>query len=168
MADIAKLYAIRKIEDAERRPGLSPFRQFRDIIATVALAVSIPTIAAYSQTSGNNSTDKATVESVRAECADRLTRFVREMDEILTKDPPSVIPLLDLLEKYFPLKGCDAEEAIKICRRSKYIHVVGRDPRSDIIMFSSATFWNRHSGFTVAFSLKPSGDSYLPYAKVNK
>jgi hypothetical protein len=139
------------------------------IIATIALAASIPLIAAHAQTPASGLADEPPAESARAKCADRLTRFILEMDEILTKDPPSVQPLLDLRQKYFPLEGCDLEESMKICRGSKYLVGIERARDFDLFVFNSSKFWNRHSGFMFQFGLrKPSGDSELPFAQVNK
>src|SRR5262249_5179689 len=102
-------------------------------------------------------------------CAARLSQFVHEMDNILAEDPRSVGPLLDLLKKYFPIEGCDVEEAIKISRSSKYFVAVSRNIDVDVIVFNNAGFFNRHSGFMVQFGLrKPSGDTELPYAMVNE
>jgi hypothetical protein len=77
--------------------------------------------------------DKPPTESARAECADRLSRFVHELDDMWTKDPRSVQPFLDLLEKYFPLTGCDVEEALKICRSSKYLEPIDHARDVDVI-----------------------------------
>jgi hypothetical protein len=90
------------------------------------------------------------------------------MDDMLA-NVRSVFPVQDLLKRYFPIKGCDNEEAIKLCRGSKYFAAISRHVDMDVITFSSAGILNPHSGFTVTFGLrKPSGDTALPLAIVNE
>jgi hypothetical protein len=137
--------------------------------AAIALAMLFPAPQVSSQTPNNNVGGNTATESSQAVCAARLTQFVGEMDAILVEDPRSVVPLFDLLKKYFPIKGCDVEDAIKICRGSKYFSGISRNVDVDVVVFSSAGFLNPHSGFTVQFGLRrPSGDTELPFAIVNK
>jgi len=139
------------------------------IIAVIVLAALILVIATHAETPAAGPADEPPTESTRAECADRVSRFVHELDELLAAKPRSVNPFQDLLEKYFPVKGCDIEEIVKICEKSKYIWPIDRTFDVVVIDFSSSTFWNPHSGFRVGFGLrKSSGDSELPYAMVNK
>jgi len=41
------------------------------------------------------------------ESISRLTKFVADLDNLLESKPPSLYPLYDLLNKYFPVERCD-------------------------------------------------------------
>jgi len=104
----------------------------------------------------------------KVECVTRLRDFIAELDELLNSDPHSIRPVFNLLNRYFPLENCDINEAIKICRQSKYFRGVDEQPKSYVIWFSSAGFF-QHPGVFVTFSLlKESGNSRFPSAKFNK
>jgi hypothetical protein len=121
-----------------------------------------------SQTLNDNVSGSIVPESSQAACAAQLSQFVRELDDMLA-NVRSVVPVQDLLKRYFPIKGCDVEETIKISRSSRYFSGISRNVDVDVIVFSSAGFFDPHSGFTVQFGLrKPSGDIELPFAIVNE
>jgi hypothetical protein len=101
------------------------------------------------------------------ECNARMENFVSELDVLLDVNPRSLEPLLSLLQKYFPLKNCDIQNAIVISRKSKYFR--GADGGRDryVFVFSNA-FSGPFSGFNVLFSLlKSTGDSEHPFAQVH-
>jgi hypothetical protein len=106
------------------------------------------------------------------ECRTRLTIFISKMDELLDSNPPSLDPLLDLLQVYFPLKDCDIESAIAICRQSKYFASVNEQPTRYVISFTSARRWSPSfigRGFNVSFGVsKVLGHSEYPFAQVHK
>jgi hypothetical protein len=125
------------------------------------LAVTAPPVQA-----ADNAPDAPAHNS--SECISKLTNFVGALDSLLASNPPSLFPLYDLLKKYFPLERCDVEEAVKISRRSKFLSSVSESWREYVIVFSSASPARPHSGFFISFGLvKASGDSELPFAKVN-
>jgi len=101
-------------------------------------------------------------------CEACLEKFVQELDGILAENPRSVDPLDLLLDRTFPLKNCNVDEALKIVGKSKYFASVegGRDEY--VISFGNAR-GRPHTGYRIGFSLlKQSGNSNLPYALVNK
>jgi len=101
------------------------------------------------------------------ECNARLENFTSELDALLGVNPNSLEPLLSLLQRSFPLKHCDIETAIAICRKSKYLSSVAERPDRYVFVFTNA-FSGPFSGFNVLFSLvKPSGDSEHPFAQVH-
>jgi hypothetical protein len=118
------------------------------------------TVTAQEGTSGSN-------------CTVRLQEFIDELDRLLAGNPRSIDPIFALLKTYFPLKACNIEEAIKICRQSRYlVRGFGGQPRDrdrvHTILFSNAGYFG-HSGFQVQFSLsKETGDSIYPFALANK
>jgi hypothetical protein len=81
----------------------------------------------------------------KAECALRLTGFVKELDAIFDTEH-SIAPVQDLFQKYFPLSGCDIDQISKICRQSRYF--AGADKQTRI--------------FTASFDNQP----YHPYSKL--
>jgi len=101
----------------------------------------------------------------KSECKLRLEDFVHDLDSMFNAEPPSLIPVLDLLKKYFPVKGCDIPEALNICRQSRYLDVVADQGEAFLVTFASSRA--PHSGYFIQFSLvKGSADSRLPFAKV--
>jgi len=101
------------------------------------------------------------------ECKARLENFVFELDALLDVNPNSLEPLLSLLKRSFPLKNCDIDTAIAICRKSKYFVSVEDGGNRYVFVFSNA-FSGAFSGFNVLFSLlKASGDSESPFAQIH-
>jgi hypothetical protein len=129
------------------------------IRAAIALAMLFSVAQVSSQTPNNNVSSDTGIESSQAVCAARLAQFVRELDDMLTENSGPLTRFNDLIERYFPLKGCDVEEVTKICRGSKYLHGVSTE------YVGSNVIWFGNSKYTVGFALrKPSGDTELPYA----
>jgi hypothetical protein len=101
------------------------------------------------------------------ECTARLKEFVSELDQLFDNEPPSLVPVLALLNKYFPLKSCDIAEALRICRESKHLTIIEEHRDMYVVVFDSRR--GQSSGYNVQFGLlKSSGDSDLPFAKVKK
>ena len=112
--------------------------------------------------------DRAGSEDLSSQCSARLENFVKELDQLLTNEPPSVDPFLALLERAFPVTGCNVDEALKVARTSKFLLVIDEWPKAYVIRFGNART-SRHRGFSISFGLlKDTGDSELPSASVNK
>ena len=83
------------------------------VLVLLALANSHPVFASEDQSS------EAQKASQKAQCADQLRAFVAEIDQLLPTVRSS--DRLDAaIKRHFPLRGCDIEEALEICRQSKY------------------------------------------------
>jgi hypothetical protein len=132
--------------------------------------VFIVLFAGISRTSSQSSDDiPDTVMHMPAKtasgCSERLRGFVEDMDEKLVSSS-SIDPLQEMVRKYFPLSGCNVEEAISIARTSKYFDHVNRAQKDVVIVFrrKNAKGW----GFKVIFGLsRDTGDSILPAAHVD-
>jgi hypothetical protein len=104
------------------------------------------------------------------ECATRIAAFVKELDSLLASDPSTIYPVFDLLNRYFPVEGCDIQDAIGIARESRFFSLVSEEKTYYVIVFDSkgVAGW-ANPGFYVQFSLiKTSGNSRLPAAHVNQ
>jgi hypothetical protein len=100
------------------------------------------------------------------QCAERLSLFIAELDDRIVKSE-NLRPLLQLIQQYFPLRGCQIDQVIEISRRSAYYDRFERHPDVTVFIF-------RHRipngwGFNVSFGiLNASGDSELPAAIIDK
>lgn len=114
--------------------------------------------------------DKNEDEEPSRECETKFAAFVEDLDGLLAKDPATVCPIFDLLNKYFPVEGCNIENAIRISRRSRFFSHVSEEKTYYIIAFDSRGFAGPlDPGFHVQISLlKASGNSWLPAAHVNQ
>lgn len=138
----------------------------RVLLALVVAALAVLDPAAADEpgrvTDGASSQNATVNEERGAQCAERLTRFVVELDALLSSDELSVDPYLALLKRYFPVTHCDVQAALAICRQSKYLSGIEEWPKEYGCFFKA-------SGFKVSFGLlKESGNSELPTAGVNK
>lgn len=74
-----------------------------------------------------------------ASCLAKATAFVVELDELLSKEKNWLTPYVDLKERYFPLRDCEADALLDVVRRSKFLRSVSHNPRTNsyLIHFSS-------------------------------
>jgi hypothetical protein len=109
--------------------------------------------------------DSAPDSKASSLCADRLRAFVVEIDEKMEKSD-SIFPLQETLRKYFPLFGCNVEEAISIAKTSKHFDLVDHSYRDFLIILRKRI--PKGWGFKVEFGLREdTGDSFLPVATVD-
>ena len=73
-------------------------------------------------------------------CSGKLRQFIKEMDAFLDENSPSLLPLLALLERHFPLANCDIDIAAAICAKSKYFYGVEEQVTRYVFTFSSAKY----------------------------
>ena len=66
-----------------------------------------------------------------ASCLAKAAAFVSELDELLEKVRNSNQPYFDLVERYFPLRDCEAEALLDVVRRSRFLRSIGYNPRSN-------------------------------------
>jgi hypothetical protein len=118
------------------------------------------TIAQELQTSGTISA-AGDGSDPSAACETKLTSFVTELDALLDSKPRSIDPLLNLLQKYFPLEHCNKDAAIRITRQSKYAMPVTQSWREHVFAFNSRS--PNYNGYIVSFGLvNISGNSEYP------
>jgi hypothetical protein len=104
-------------------------------------------------------------DSSAAKCSARMQGFVEEL-EGLFPHTTSVYPVQALFKKYLPVEGCDPDQVLASCSRSKYCSNQSAHPNSLIIAFDSQPS-EAHSGLYVQFSVdRRSGDVRLPFVKV--
>lgn len=115
--------------------------------------------------------EKALVEAAMktdtsaSKCSARIQSFVEEL-EALFPHATSVYPVQALFKKYFPIEGCDPDQVLAICQRSKYCSDQSAHPNSLIVAFDSKPD-ERHSGLYAQFSVdRQSGNTSLPFVKV--
>jgi hypothetical protein len=95
-----------------------------------------------------------------SECSERLQTFVQEIDTAIASNS-SVDPIKTILKKYFPMKGCDVEEATRIMRASKYFDRADQYPKEVVFVLRQKIpgGW----GFNVTFGLnRETGETVLP------
>jgi hypothetical protein len=109
-------------------------------------------------------------QSNQMDCLDRMKEFVSELDALLDKNPPTLDPFLNLLNRTFPLTGCDIEEVVQIAKKSKYFSSPSHNGSVLVFSFSSASRNSGpFSGFDVSFGIsKLTGNTELPFAKIHK
>jgi hypothetical protein len=56
-----------------------------------------------------------------ASCLAKATLFVTELDELLEKEKEWDTPYPDLVKPYFPLRDCEAQAFLDVCRQSRFI-----------------------------------------------
>jgi hypothetical protein len=97
------------------------------------------------------------------DCATKLERFVVDIDDLLAKNPSNILDVFAVLNRHFPVRGCKADVASGIMKKSRYFRSVGMNgPKMHVFSLSSATAFSR--GVSVIFGLTDTGDSSLPYA----
>ena len=107
--------------------------------------------------------------AVSPDCALKVRGFVSDLDKLLASNPQYIYPVLDLLKKYFPVERCDIVEIVAISRASRFFSHVSETSTYYVIAFDSKGYADPYPGFYVQFSLiKESGNSRLPFAKVNQ
>lgn len=93
-------------------------------------------------------------------CEACLETFVQELDRRLDGDTDAPHPE-QLVDKTFPLKGCDAERTLNIARKSKYLRVAKERDDDYFIYFSDSKKWSFNSAYAVSFRVnKRSGNTH--------
>jgi hypothetical protein len=126
------------------------------------LAISFACAPAF----GEEASMSESNSSLSSDCAARLSRFIAEIDQTI-ETSTSVEPLRKMIKQYFPLSGCNPEEAVSIARQSKYFDRADQFQKDVVIVLrrKTAGSW----GFEVSFAIsKETGESKLPTAMVDK
>jgi hypothetical protein len=108
----------------------------------------------------------ATKESSR-DCATQFATFVKELDKVLAGDPETIAPVYDLLHKIFPVERCNVDEVIKTARQSLFFVGVSDEGTYYVIVFNSKDVSRRPCFYVQVSLVKATGNSRLPFVKVN-
>jgi hypothetical protein len=108
------------------------------------------------------------LENSKFECTAQVANFVTRLDELLADNPRTVSPFLGLLSQFFPITGCNIEEVMNVCARSKYFIRTSDNVVAVVFLFSNEKFYKGLS-FTVSFSVdKMSGNTRFPSVRPNR
>jgi hypothetical protein len=124
--------------------------------------------AQINQLSTGNERELVLAQSMdsKSRCANQLTTFISELDELLPATHSSQ-PITEAIQRSFPLTGCDVDEALTLSRRSKYFDHFERHEKDVVVLFTRRNSYG--SGIRISFGLTiPAGDSRLPAAMVLK
>jgi hypothetical protein len=85
----------------------------------------------------------AQVPSARADsasCIAKVSSYVAELDELLSKERNWITPYNDLNKRYLPFRDCEADALLKEVSRSPFIQPIDYHPglKEYFIVFSSA------------------------------
>lgn len=138
---------------------LSPFCSARPL-AKLLLTMALTQVVLAASLHAEGTPKPSQTESLG--CEAKLEKFVIELDELFNSPPRASDPFHELIDRYFPLKHCDAQAVLAIVRKSKYLVQVYETWREYTFSFVA-------HGFVVGFGLlKESGDSELPSASAKK
>src|SRR3981081_4624435 len=74
------------------------------------------------------------VSSARADsasCLAKVSSYVAELDELLSKERNLLTPYFDLKERYFPFRDCEADALLEIARSSRFIRSISHSVRGN-------------------------------------
>jgi hypothetical protein len=102
-----------------------PFGPVRRLSVVVALLVGLTLIS-------NARADSAS-------CLAKVTSYVTELDELLSKEKSWLTPYDDLNGRYFPFRDCEVDALLDTVRRSRFIRSISYSSRANLyfIRFSS-------------------------------
>jgi hypothetical protein len=63
-----------------------------------------------------------------ASCVAKVSSYVVELDELLSKERNWITPYFDLNEKYLPFRDCEADALLEVVSRSRFIQPIGYHP----------------------------------------
>ena len=96
----------------------------------------------------------AQVSSARgdsASCIAKVSSYVAELDTLLSKERNFLTPYIDLNERYFPFRDCEADALLKVVSRSRFIQPMDYHPGFIVLASDDVTV-----GFTNLASEKKS------------
>ena len=90
-----------------------------------------------------------------ASCLEKVSSYVAELDELLSREKNWITPYFDLNERYFPFRDCEADALLEEVRRSRFIQPIDYHPglKKYFIVFASDEV---RVGFTYLASEKKS------------
>jgi hypothetical protein len=90
----------------------------------------------------------------RLECSDRIPPFIAALDTSLDGNPRGVMPVFDVLDRFFPLKKCVDADVLASARKSRHFADSSERNGRSVFMFSSGP-----EGINVSFAVLPSGET---------
>jgi hypothetical protein len=74
-----------------------------------------------------------------ASCIAKVSSYVAELDQLLSKERNLLTPYDNLNERYFPLRDCEVDALLEVVRRSSFIRSISFSSRADLYLvhFSS-------------------------------
>jgi len=93
-----------------------------------------------------------------ASCLAKVSSYVTELDELLSKERNWITPFNDLNERYFPFRDCETDALLEVVSRSGFIQPIDQHPylKAHFIVFASDDV---RAGFTyLAFEKKSQFD----------
>ena len=129
------------------------------------ILILIPLILSFEESWANDLVRNEDTKRLSS-CAAGLNSFVAEIDRLIPATH-SVVPLQDNIRRYFPLYGCNIDEAISICGRSEYFD--HSEWHKDVVIIIFRRKIPNGWGFKISFGLSTdTGNSELPSAEVDK
>jgi hypothetical protein len=74
-----------------------------------------------------------------ASCLAKVSAYVAELDELLSKERNWITPYFDLIERTFPIRDCEVDALLEVARGSRFIRSISYSSRLNeyFIVFSS-------------------------------
>jgi hypothetical protein len=66
-------------------------------------------------------------------CLAKVSSYVAELDELLSKVKYTLTPYNGLNERYFPFRDCEASALLDVVRGSRFIRSIYHHPRRDVV-----------------------------------
>jgi hypothetical protein len=66
-----------------------------------------------------------------------ISSYVAELDALLSKEKNRLTPYIDLNERHFPFRDCEADALLEVVRRSGFIRSIGHHAGRYFILFSN-------------------------------
>jgi hypothetical protein len=63
-----------------------------------------------------------------ASCIAKVSSYVAEPDTLLSKERNLLTPYIDLNERYFPFRDCEADALLEVVSRSRFIQPIDYNP----------------------------------------
>jgi len=93
-------------------------------------------------------------------CSEKVKQFVAELDSLLQQDPNDVVIVNNILDRYFPISGCDIDDVIAQSSASKFYSGIFDATWAYTVSFKS-------DRIIVTFGIrKTNGNIILPAARI--
>lgn len=102
-------------------------------------------------------------------CPLQYQAFVGALDALLASNPPSVTTVHDLINRSFPIEGCNVQAVLEISRKSRFFSYVSETRHYHLMVFDSKKLSSPiDPGYHVQIGFsKDTGNSLLPSANIN-